>query len=722
MKNRGRFRFISLALIITYLVSFNVSLNADTTTIDYQAPIYMNKSILEDKTQVLVNDQFVVNYKFQPQDIAASNILPESYNKPKEIVMIIDTSGSMAWDVNGNSLSSYQSYKSRIALAKNSAKNFLAEIEGLSNIKVAIVEYNTDVSIKYRNSTALLPVNKSSDYSFLISSIDNLSAGGGTNVGKGMYEGFKLLQSGSTSAEKYFIFLTDGAPTYYTYYDTDKDGKKDYNESYYLTSGNTNYLKRGGTGSSDSDGKALNYGKEVGTVIKSSSMDVESYFVAFADNDAGNKLEVISDAAAGHYKKAMTGDALSDIYEELGEQISSDISIKNVYFEETFPEEFEIIEFPDNMKKVGNTIKGEFGSINYNLNAEGTYFQANPKEFKVVLKAKNVGEYVLGANDSSYIRYVDLDNTIKIKPFALVDISVYENKPPVFTASLSNSLTDLLTYTLTIDVDEDSKLEVLNIYDTIISTMMDGKVGINTFTLSEEQLVGNYLKVRSTDQFNNASTETVPIVNVVSLEQKMTAELKLQTQLNSTINKLIVNDLLVDEGRLTEGGLYKKEIQLIDGLNNLQTTATNSYGNSSRLYIVEDLQLDDLVPIIVPNYSPRFIVKGKSTLTVFIESNGTGSKIDETHYLKLPDGRTTATLADFSGIAADEDLLIQMVSDEINAISKFVPNIDNIEYKHEKFIVEENGFYAVYAKDEAGNEAVIVVEITNILDSLPGLL
>lgn len=721
MKYKVSFRLISLVLIL--ILSLNVTLYASTYTTTYQAPIYMLKTT--DKTQVLLNDEFVVSYKFQPQNIKASDILPERYNKQKEIVMVIDTSGSMAKDVNGNSLSYYQAYKSRLNLAKNSAKNFLAEIEGDSNIKVAIVEYNTDVSIKYRNSTALLPVNNSTDYNFLVSSINNLVAGGGTNVGKGMYESYKLLQSGNTSAEKYFIFLTDGAPTYYTYYDTDKDNIKDYGESYYSTTGNTSLLKRGGTGSSDSDGKALNYGKAVGTVLKNSTMDLESYFVAFADVDAGNKLNEISDSADGHYRKAMTGDALADIYVELGEQMSSDISIKNVYFEETFPTQFDIVSYPDNMTKVGNVIKGEFGSINYNLNEAGTEFVASAKEFTITLKANTLGQYVLGANNSSYVRYVDLDDVVKNKYFVPLNINVYENKPPEIIANLSNSATDLTNYTLTVNIDEDSKLEILNKDDVVIASKLDGMVGDNTFTLTD--LTGYYVKVRATDSYNNVNTETVPIVKLISLEDKLDAQLLVQTQLNSTISELVVNDVSINitNANFTddETGEFTKKVQLNDGSNTLKVTAANSDGNSGTLNFTNDFQLDNEVPIIVPSYSPRFVIKDEGSLTIFIESNGTGSEILETHYMKLDEGVTEVTKAAFSGvIGTTNGILAQMTTLEIDAISKFATNKGNAEYKHEKFIVNVNGYYAVYAKDVAGNETVKVIKITNIIDSLPELL
>ncbi|PKM96376.1 MAG: hypothetical protein CVU84_01290 [Firmicutes bacterium HGW-Firmicutes-1] len=799
--HKVRNRIISYALVFICILSFNINSNAVAQTINYEAPIFMNKSILDNKTQVLINDTFTVNYKFQPQDIPAANIPPESYQKQKEIVLVIDTSGSMKYDVNGNAISSsgywgeyfeiskaqyiannsaykkelkaevtvndaydervsiqvssgqpydyythywwgtkyykyhYYTYTyyqrlwintpapSRLTLAKASAIDLLAQLQGKPNISVGIVEYNSDTSIKSYNSKSLLPVNNSSNYTFLVDTINDLDANGGTNIGKGMYKGFKLLESGNTAADKYFIFLTDGVPTYYSYYDTDGSGTKSSNESYYLFD-NGNSIRLGGTGSSDPNDTSLNYGKAVGDLMKATTMELDSYFVAFADSDAGNKLNDIAIAAGGNYKNAMSGNALSDIYAQLGEQISSDISIKNIYFEETIPSDFEIVLKPTNMTVTNNVIKGEFGSVNYNLNAAGTFFQASPQEFAVTLKAKKVGDYVLGANNSSFIRYMDINNSIKVKPFTPVNIKVYDNLPPEIIADLSNSESNLLNYTLKVDINEDSKIEVLNMNDVVISTLVDGKEGINTFNLTSAQLTGDYLKVRATNVFNKINIETVPIVKLDSLQSKLQAELVIKTQLNSEIKELFVNGVRVEEKRFTEGGLYKTNVTLKEGSNILKATATNS-GNSGTLYFTKNLSLDDIAPIITPSFYRGFIVKseGNDTLTIFVESNGTGSKIVETLYYELDPGVTTATIADFSSEAGNPiELLNDMSQSEIVAIPAFATNLGNTEYKHEKFIVDHNGYYAVYAKDEAGNKSVKVIIINNIIESLPELL
>ncbi|MDF1616284.1 vWA domain-containing protein [Petrocella sp. FN5] len=738
--------WMSMLLVMVMVVSMGASVQANT--VSYEAPIYMNKTIVENKTQVLVDDTFQVSYKFQPQDIPADMLLPEDYNTPKDIILIIDTSGSMAFDIEGNdrynwyeiSYSQYidkrEDYKktshwwwgvryykgvlidntipSRMELAKNSAKNFLKQLEGLPNTNVGIIEYNTYTSVKDGNNSVLLPIDNTSNYNHLVSAVNSLSANGGTNIGLGMYEGFKALNTNSDS-EKYFIFMTDGVPTYYSYYVSN-------GYSYYYNTETNLSIQLGGTGNSDNDGNALNYGKNIGRLIKNSNLDIQSYFIAFADNDAGNTLRAISDTASGTYKKALTGNALEDIYNELGEQISSDFSLKNVYFQETFDEGFEIVSYPSSMEKVNNTVKGQFGSINYNLNSAGTHFVASPMEFTITLKAKTPGEYVLGEGQKSFIRYRDLDGEEKIRGFAELEMIVTETQVPNMNVNLSNTKEHLSNYILTIDININASLQVYDINDTLLFTLAGAK-GENAFDMTRNQLIGTYLKVRATDPYGNVTNETVPIITVLSIGSQVHSELVLQTQINSTISKIDVNEVnIITNGFIDALGQSSHSLPLVEGGNLIEIGVENAFGNTSNLYHEKSIEADNTPPIIKYDHMKGFVLDG-SAMPVYVESNGTGSRIVETHYMKLPDGITNADVSDFSGlIGSNQGLMVEMTEAEIDAIDNFAPNINAYEYLHERFDVTENGYYAVYAKDEGGNETVIVIRINNRMDELPNLL
>ncbi|MGX7105911.1 vWA domain-containing protein [Globicatella sanguinis] len=109
-----------------------------------------------------------------------------------DIVLVIDRSGSMA----GN----------RMTNAKESAKNFVTQIldKDPTNSRISIVSFASDARIDSGFSN--------NNYS-LQSSINNISAGGGTFTQGGLKQAENLI-GGSTADRKYIVLLSDGEPTF----------------------------------------------------------------------------------------------------------------------------------------------------------------------------------------------------------------------------------------------------------------------------------------------------------------------------------------------------------------------------------------------------------------------------------------------------------------------------------------------------------------------------
>ena len=109
-----------------------------------------------------------------------------------DIVLVIDRSGSMA----GN----------RMTNAKESAKNFVTQIldKDPTNSRISIVSFADDARIDSGFSN--------NNYS-LQSSINNISAGGGTFTQAGLKQAENLI-GGSTADRKYIVLLSDGEPTF----------------------------------------------------------------------------------------------------------------------------------------------------------------------------------------------------------------------------------------------------------------------------------------------------------------------------------------------------------------------------------------------------------------------------------------------------------------------------------------------------------------------------
>ena len=138
-------------------------------------------------------------------------------------VLVIDTSGSMAWDSKGNDGGWFGISKKdqRITHAKNEAKKFVETFGGENAATgtgryLAIVDFDNDADIELNWTDVSTEAGKVKAKH----EIDELDAGGGTNLDAGLEVANALLkQDEADNIEKELknvVVLTDGAPTYAT--------------------------------------------------------------------------------------------------------------------------------------------------------------------------------------------------------------------------------------------------------------------------------------------------------------------------------------------------------------------------------------------------------------------------------------------------------------------------------------------------------------------------
>ena len=152
---------------------------------------------------------------------------------------------------------------------------------------------------------------------------------------------------------------------------------------------------------------------------------------------------------------------------------------------------------------------------------------------------------------------------------------------------------------------------------------------------------------------------------------------------------------------------------------------TVNYSNSSEL--VEFSAKDNAKPIIEANFDKTVVVTGDETIErpIHIKTDGDKSKVIATYMKKLEDGETTAEVNDFVGANAANNVLMLEYninsSDEELRETPFVLDPEKLEgyEKAEYFIVSENGYYAIYAINESGNETVEIIFINSIIKELP---
>lgn len=601
----------SLCFLVLVVLGFSFfipqhSIANAQTQLDINAPINMFREA--GKNQVLLGEEFTINYKFQPQPIPAESIIPEAYLKDKEIVLVIDTSKSMKTKDMVNR-------KTRLKIAKEAVISFLDKFEGNENINVSLIEYNNYSSLKtdFENDFVNFSQNNKNHINKLRREINKLQPNGGTNIGEGLRKAYYTLNnSNNKNAKKYIILLTDGEPTafsfsYFKYiggfpwsnigylhangYEAyvsniiEKEFKVDDSDDVYYF---TNW------GTQDYNNYSLKYAKEIAKMINHSPNDIESFYIAFTSDSNSNKLREISEECDGYYKEAIDADALNEVYEQLSKQILSDLPIHSIYYEETFPEGLEIVETPKGMIKSGNTIIGDIGSITYNLNQNTNQFEAEPFEFSVKLKSVEVGEYSL----SSSISYKDIDGSNIVSPFPDVNISVYENNPPEIEGCLVNNGDYEDKYNLEIYIDEPSYIEVLNSSGNILWSGTKDAEGTFSIEIDKNDIIGQFIKLKAADNYNNLVEETIPNIEIMSLdiENKLNengnrnSTINIKTEENTIISEIKVNNEIIAKDRLTQNGNYTSALELVDGNNCIEIEVLNGYNNSAKFKFNVDVK------------------------------------------------------------------------------------------------------------------------------------
>lgn len=135
---------------------------------------------------------------------ASGTVGTKTHKKNVDIVLIVDTSGSMDESDSNNRVT-------KLASTQNAIKALIDAFNAKSDTvdtRYKLVTFNTSATTNTGSWT---------DGNTLYNTyIKKLTAGGGTNYDKGLSYGGTAITDGSrTDAEKIVIFLTDGQPTYY---------------------------------------------------------------------------------------------------------------------------------------------------------------------------------------------------------------------------------------------------------------------------------------------------------------------------------------------------------------------------------------------------------------------------------------------------------------------------------------------------------------------------
>lgn len=197
------------------------NLNIKPVTVDVKAvpelpdPIDPIEVGLTKTAESIGNDQYKITFNMQ-------GTIPESKPSQADIIVLVDKSGSMAWDSNGES-NGYNN--SRMKVTKDAVRDLADKVLADTNLnkngslRMAVATFSQNGNIesvsngKHFSSSA-------DEIKKVVGSKSNegITANGGTNTQAGIRKVGDLLKESRTSrpgAKQYVVMFTDGLPTYY---------------------------------------------------------------------------------------------------------------------------------------------------------------------------------------------------------------------------------------------------------------------------------------------------------------------------------------------------------------------------------------------------------------------------------------------------------------------------------------------------------------------------
>lgn len=313
-----------------------------------------------------VGESFDINYEIKPKDIDKEKYDDwyKSKDKKKEIVLVMDTSGSMNcpqktdnkeyyynienWALISNNLNiklsgfsgfhevkmgaqfyieidgkkyyiegnkCYKNIKeeTRLNIAKNKAEEFINQFKDEKNVSIGLVSFASKIKV-------INPL--TDDFSSVKKDIKQLKAGGGTNIGEALRKAHDMLnKSNNKETDKYIVLMTDGFPTAFTLLDY-KKSIQEKNIYYY------DYWFKNPLGFVESDYKEICEFVNINNPKFKEGFDFKNqhYAVNYGDNDLNNYALQYSKEVGRKIKQDNIGSFIIGFSEGANSEKLSDIA------------------------------------------------------------------------------------------------------------------------------------------------------------------------------------------------------------------------------------------------------------------------------------------------------------------------------------------------------------------------------------------------------------
>lgn len=328
------------------------------------------------------NDTYTLNLNVTGKRSSTS----QTVSQPVDIALVLDSSGSMNYCMNGDQPSFFDPYPCRgdnvvrSAALQTAVTAFLDGVD-MQNKTIANDGNKVQVSLVSFADSAVALSGLTPEVAELKAKVKNLNPGGATNTADGFIKAESTLDKDKrTNAIKYVVFFTDGVPTTSNPFDNTV-ANNTLETAKQLKGANVGAYSVGIFSGANTSVTSCNRRSDetckANVFMNAVSSNYPNYGSVAWDNSSGVTLSGGSNK--GYYKTASTASELSKVFEDIQQTITTTNGYTGVTIQDTLSEyaEFADAKPAETAKVVTND--GANVTAGWNINVSGKTITASPK-------------------------------------------------------------------------------------------------------------------------------------------------------------------------------------------------------------------------------------------------------------------------------------------------------------------------------------------------------
>lgn len=326
------------------------------------------------------NDTYTLNLNVMGKQSSTS----QTVSQPVDIALVLDSSGSMNYCMNGDQPSLFNPYPCRgdnvvrSAALQTAVTAFLDGVD-TQNKTIANADNKVQVSLVSFADSAVALSGLTPEVAELKAKVKNLNPGGATNTADGFSKAKSTLDKDTrTNAIKYVVFFTDGVPTTSSAFDNTV-ANNTLETAKQLKGANVGVYSvgifSGAKTSVTSCNRQSDKTRKANVFMNAVSSNYPNYgSVAW---ESGVTLSGGSDK--GYYKTASTASELSKVFEDIQQTITTTNGYTGVTIQDTLSEYAEFADADPAKKAKVVTNDGTNVTKQWNIKVDGKTITASPK-------------------------------------------------------------------------------------------------------------------------------------------------------------------------------------------------------------------------------------------------------------------------------------------------------------------------------------------------------